>query len=222
MSARWCILNGMTTYVIQGALTYELALKDSPIRQFFDDRLTPGLKEAQAAYRAGIGPLLIPGVPREAADAGTIGTAADWMLRFLVHPNPSLSLAAHGASLCGMLPALQDLAFMLGFRNSGTETFTGPARGSGAELDLLYRACWGLALLTEVYRRGPGIATIGPLGRLPDASARSLLEAAPAAGLEQLASAAGRDGVRAAACPCLPARPVGDRAGLRGIRDHEG
>ena len=76
----------MTRYVIQGPLTYELALKDSPIRQFFDDRLTPGLKDAQAAYRAGIGPLLVPGVPREAADAGTIGTAADWMLRFLVHP----------------------------------------------------------------------------------------------------------------------------------------
>ena len=181
----------MTTYVIQGPLTYELALKDSPIRQFFDDRLTPGLKDAQAAYRADIGPLLIPGVPREAADAGTIGTAADWLLRFLVHPNPSLGLAAQGASLCGMLAALQDLAFMLGFRDSGTETFTGPARGSGAELDLLYRACWGLALLTEVYRRGPGIATIGPLGRLSDASARSLLEAAPAAGLEQLAALRG-------------------------------
>jgi hypothetical protein len=113
------------------------------------------------------------------------------MLRFLVHPNPSLHLAADGASLCGMLPALKDLAFMLGFRDSGTETFTGPARGSGAEPDLLYRACWGLALLTEVYRRGPGIATIGPLGRLPDTSARSLLEAAPTAGLEQLAALRG-------------------------------
>jgi hypothetical protein len=181
----------MTTYAIQGPLTYELALKDSPIRQFFDDRFTPGLKDAQAAYRAEAGPLLIPGVSREAADAGTIGTAADWMLRFLVHPNPSLRLAAHGASLCGMLPAMNDLAFILGFRDSGTETFTGPARGSGAEPDLLYRACWGLALLTEVYRRGPQIATIGPLSRLPDRSARSLLEAAPTAGLEQLVALRG-------------------------------
>jgi hypothetical protein len=221
MSASWCILGGMTTYMIRGPLTYELALKDSPVRQFFDGRLSPGLKDAQAAYRADIGPLLIPGVPREAADAGTIGTAADWMMRFLVRPNPSLRLAAHGASLCGMLPALQDLAFMLGFRDSGTETFTGPARGSGAELDLLYRACWGLALLTEVYRRGPGIATIGPLGRLPDASARSLLEAAPAAGLEQLDALRGVMESRAATCHCLPARPVGDRAGPRRIRDHE-
>src|SRR5260370_5554450 len=107
----------MSRYVIQGPLTYELAQKDSPVRELFDDRRTPGLKDAQAAYRAGAGPLLVPGVPREAADAGTIGTAADWMLRMLVHPNPSLQLAAQGASLCGMLPTLKELAFMLGFRD---------------------------------------------------------------------------------------------------------
>jgi hypothetical protein len=177
--------------MIRGPLTYELSLKDSPIRQFFDDRLTSGLKYAQAEYRAGAGPLLIPGVPREVADAGTIGTAADWMLRFLVHPNPSLRLAAQGASLCGMLPALKELAFKLGFRDSGAETFTGPARGSGVEPDLLHRACWGLALLTEVYRRGPDVAAIAPLGRLADRSARSLLDAAPDAGLDQLAALRG-------------------------------
>ena len=191
MSVCWSIISDMDRYIIQGPLTTELALKGSPIRRFFDDRFTPGLKDVQDAYRAEAGPLLVPGVAREVADAGTIGTATDWMLRFLVHPNPTLHLAAHGASLCGMLPALKDLAFMLGFRDSGTETFTGPARGSGAEPNLLYRACWGLALLTEVYRRGPGIAAIGPLGRLPDASVRSLLEAAPAAGLEQLAALRG-------------------------------
>jgi hypothetical protein len=158
MSAVQCIITVMGSYVIRGPLTYELAQKDSPIRQFFDDRLAPGLKDVQAAYRAAAGPILVPGVPREFADAGTIGTAADWMMRFLLHPNPSLRLAAQGASLCGMLPALKELAFTLGFRDSGTEQFTGPAQGSGAEPDLLYRACWGLALLTEVYRRGPDIA----------------------------------------------------------------
>ena len=151
---------------IRGPLTYELALKDSPIRQFFDDRLNAGLKDAQAAYRAAAGPILIPGVSREAADAGTIGTAADWMMRFLVHPNPSLRLAAQGASLCEMMSALRELAVMLGFRDGGVEEFTGPARGNSVEPDLLYRACWGLALLTEVYRRGPDIAAAGPIGRL--------------------------------------------------------
>jgi len=113
------------------------------------------------------------------------------MMRFLVHPNPSLRLAAQGASLCGMMPGLKELAVLLGFRDGGVEEFTGPARGSGAEPDLLYRACWGLALLTEVYRRGPDIAAIGPIGRLPDGSARSLLDAAPDAGLTQLAALQG-------------------------------
>jgi hypothetical protein len=36
---------------------------------------------------------------------------------------------------------------MLGFRDSGTGQFTGPARGTGTEPGLPYRACWGLALL---------------------------------------------------------------------------
>ena len=159
--------------MIRGPLTYELALKDSPIRQFFDDRLNAGLKDAQAAYRAAAGPILIPGVSREAADAGTIGTAADWMMRFLVHPNPSLRLAAQGASLCEMMSALRELAVMLGFRDGGVEEFTGPARGNSVEPDLLYRACWGLALLTEVYRRGPDIAAAvdrlaGQVGSITD------------------------------------------------------
>ena len=76
---------------------------------------------------AGPGPRRAPRGRRR----GTIGTAADWLLRFLVHQNPSLRLAAQGASLCGMLPALKELAFMLGFRDGGVEEFTGPARGSG-------------------------------------------------------------------------------------------
>jgi hypothetical protein len=87
-----------------------------------------------------------------------------------------------------MLPAWQDLAVMLGFRDSGTGQFAGPARGTGLEPRLLYRACWGLALLTEVYRRGPAIAATGPVGRLPGKSARALLAAVPDAGLQQLAA----------------------------------
>ena len=200
-----CIIGGMSRYVIRGPLTTELALKDSPIRRFFDDRLIPGLKDAQGAYRAAAGPLMVPGVPREAADAGTIGTAADWMMRFLVHPNPSLRLAAQGASLCGMLPALEELALMLGFRDSGAAQFTGPARGSGAEPDLLYRACWGLALLTEVYRRGPAIALTGPIARLPARSARSLLDTAPDAGLQQLTELRGV--MESALLPAIGSRP---------------
>jgi hypothetical protein len=194
----------MSRYVIRGPLTYELAHRDSPVRQFLDDRLAAGLKDVQAAYRAGAGPLLVPGVPREAADPGTTGTAADWVMRFLVHPTPSLRLAGQGAALCGMLPALEELALMLGFGDSGTGRFTGPAHGTGTEPGLLYRACWALALLTEVYRRGPGIAATGPLRRLPRDSAGPLLEAAPDAGLDQLAAL--RPVMESALLPALTAR----------------
>jgi hypothetical protein len=210
MSAGPCIIEVMSRYVIQGPLTYELSCKDSPVRQFFDDRLTAGLKEVQAAYRTAAGPLVVPGVSRELADAGTIGTAVDWLMRFLVYPVPSLGLAARGASLCGMLPALQELAGMLGVRDGGTGEFTGPARGTGAEPGLLYRACWGLALLTEVYRRGRVIAAAGPIGRLRRKSAQSLLEAAPDAGLEQLAAL--RTVIESALLPAL-----GSRGGLWAI-----
>ena len=53
-SAWRCIIGGMSRYSIQGPLTYELAQKDSPIRRFFDDRLAPGLKDVQAAYRRAV------------------------------------------------------------------------------------------------------------------------------------------------------------------------
>lgn len=91
--------------MIQRALTGELSIKDSPVRQFFDDRFSPGLRDVQARYRIGAGPLVVPGVPQSEANPGTIGTAADWLMRFLVCPTPTLQLAAQGASLCGMLPA---------------------------------------------------------------------------------------------------------------------
>jgi hypothetical protein len=210
MSAAQCIISVMSRYLIRGPLTYELAQKDSPIRQFFDDRLTLGLRGVQADYRLDAGPLLVPGVGREAADPGTIGTAADWMMRFLVFPTPSLRLAAQGASLCGLLPALQELASTLGYHDLGGEQFEGPAHSVGMEPGLLYRACWALALLTEVYRGGPAIAAVGPIGRLSRKSARSLLEAAPEAGLEQLA--AFRDVMESALLPA-----IGSRRGLWAI-----
>ncbi len=108
-------------------------------------------------------------------------------MRLLTYSTPTLRLALYGAGLCGMLPAAKELAQLLGYRDGGAAIFTGPANGNDSEPQLLHRACWALALLTEVYRRGPEIAMLGPLGALPDRSARSLLAAAPLAGLDQLA-----------------------------------
>jgi len=175
-------------YVIRRPLTGELDLKNSPVRQFFEARFSPGLRQVQIRYRAGAGPMLVPGVPPAEANAGTIGTAADWLMRFLVHPTPSLDLAAAGAGLCKMLRTLKALAEKLGYSGIGTERFTGPVSGSVIEPEVLHRSCWALALLSEVYRGGPMIAQIGPIGRLPNLSAEALLAAAPQAGLDQLAA----------------------------------
>jgi hypothetical protein len=69
------------------------------------------------------------------------------------------------------------------------ETFAGPLPGSSAPPELLARAAWALALLTEVYRAGPVTLAAGPLGLLPPgtATAADLLGLAPPAGLDQLA-----------------------------------
>jgi hypothetical protein len=42
----------MTKYVIRRALTGELSIKDSPVRTFFDDRFSVGLRDIQAARHA--------------------------------------------------------------------------------------------------------------------------------------------------------------------------
>lgn len=69
------------------------------------------------------------------------------------------------------------------------QTFAGPLPGSAAPPELLARAAWALALLTEVYRAGPMALAAGPLSQLPGrpVTADDLLGLAPPAGLDQLA-----------------------------------
>lgn len=78
-------------------------------------------------FRQAAPPLAVPPVPQAEANPGTVGTAADWMLRFLLHPRPSLAVPRVGAVLCrvedpqpdmetlgmlgrdgGMLPSVRD------------------------------------------------------------------------------------------------------------------
>lgn len=193
---------------IRGPLTAEIADVGSPVRQFLSDRFTSGLRDVQRRYRQGAPPLAVPAVPPAEANPGTVGTAADWLLRFLLHPRPSLKVAAVGAALSGrqpgapttgpdmgMLAALREIAGSLGLGREavdgeGQTDFTGPLRGSGADPEHLARACWVLALLTEVFRRGPMVAALGPLGRFQDRrpSADELLALAPPVALGQLAA----------------------------------
>jgi hypothetical protein len=72
-------------------LTAELEIKDSPVRHFLDERFTSGLRDVQRRYRQANPPLAVHSADRQDANPGTVGTAADWLLRFMSHPRPSLS-----------------------------------------------------------------------------------------------------------------------------------
>jgi hypothetical protein len=153
---------------IRRPLTRELEDAGSPVRQFLDARFTSGLRDAQRRYRESAPPLAVPGVPRADADAGTVGTAADWLLRFLICPQPDLYLVIGGAAAgrkagIDVASALAGIAGALGVPLPArpperVRVFTGPVPGSDADPGLLARSCWALALLTEAFRAGPVIA----------------------------------------------------------------
>lgn len=184
-------------------LTREIDNPRSPLRAFLDDRMTPGLKSVQTRYRTDAP--ATPLVPSGTANTGTIGTAADWLLRFLIHSAPSLYIPMRGAELLSVttagpfdpntivLPAFYALAEELGAPeptlSADVTTFTYPTAGSSVEADLLARACWALALLTEAYRGGPLVALAGPLGRYQGVtlSRDDLLGLAPDDAVDQLA-----------------------------------
>lgn len=196
-------------------LTVELDIKTSPVRRFFDERFTSGLRDVQRRYRQSAPVLVVPGADKQEANPGTVGTAADWLLRFMLHPRPSLALAAAGADLCDtrsrMIDALLEIAGSLGHSsdavmNAEPSEFTGPVGGNEADPGQLASACWALALLTEMFRN-PMAAMLGPLGSLRGhrASASELLGLASPAALAQLA--AFREVFASALLPRLAQRP---------------
>jgi hypothetical protein len=202
--------------VIRGPLTTELADARSPVRRFLDARFGHGLRDVQRRYRQDAPGLVVPTAPREVVNPGTVGGAADWLLRFMLHPAPSLELAITGAGFfgarSGMVTALAQIAGSLGLsgvaatRPAGSG-FDGPRPGNGADPELLARACWALSLLTEVFRVGQVAAASGPLSPFLErpASAAELLALAPPAALDQLAEF--RHVYQTALIPVLALRP---------------
>lgn len=180
-------------------LTAEIANPRSPVRQFLNRRFSTGSREVQRRFREGIPALAVPGLPRTDANPGTVGTAADWLLRFLLHPQPDLHLAMAGAAICEhagvrTIQALAEIATVLGVPlpeapRTGTLLFQGPSAGSTAPPEELHRACWVLALLTEAFRGGLMVVANGPLSqfRSGKVTGAELLGIVPPPGLDQLA-----------------------------------
>jgi hypothetical protein len=110
------------------SLTSHLKDSQSAVRRFFEKRLS-NVTELQRNFRDGAGPLLVPATT---ANAGTVGGATDWLLRFLVHPAPDVHLALAGARSVGerMLAAAADVAFMLGTTVDSYRSAWVPVAGS--------------------------------------------------------------------------------------------
>jgi hypothetical protein len=185
------------------ALTREIDDTSSPVRQFFDEQFSAGLKSMQRRFRQAAPPRAVPSVPQAEANPGTVGGAADWLLRFMVYPDPSVDLAIAGAAHLSprMMMAVAEVAMLLGMTDlpgtlsmgaspvSGSAcTFTGPVAGASLDEELLARGCWALALATEAFRSAQA-AAMGPLAQLQHkpVTADALLALAPPAGLGQLA-----------------------------------
>lgn len=180
---------------IRGPLTYELKDVHSPVRGFIEARFGAGLPALERRYREGAPALVVPG---GSANPGTIGTAADWQLRFQVHNAPHLHLAVMGALLCckgriELLPALAEIAAELGTSlpprdQPLSHSFTGPVGGNQTEPVVLARACWVLAVLAEAYRGGAPVILKGPLAQFAGrrVSGADLLGLASQDGVDQL------------------------------------
>lgn len=81
---------------------------------------------------------------------------------------------------------------MLGYGDSdgsggvGTARFSGPVAGSEADSQLLARACWALALLTDLYRVGPAAGSPAMALASRSITAEKLLDLASPEAVEEL------------------------------------
>ncbi|MFV0372713.1 hypothetical protein, partial [Microbacterium sp.] len=132
--------------------------KASPLRQLLDQKF-PNTRAVQSGYRSSEPILLVEG---GTANAGTLGGAFDYAIRFVLNPMYDADLARSAFRGAPDLIAEIDAVIVA----------AQVATGIG-DRETLYRASWALALLTEVYRVGwmPG-------SPLLDLRAKSQLDAA--------------------------------------------
>jgi hypothetical protein len=158
-------LPAMTTRHITPAyrwrsLTTELGNTKSPVTVFIKQRF-PNVKDTQRQYRNSVAALV---ADSGGSNAGTLGDAFDWAVRFLVHPQPSLELALVGVirRFPQLGAAAIEMAGYLGYEHSsetpnahlGSSRFDGPTVGCTVDEETLLRGCWALGLLTQVFRLG--------------------------------------------------------------------
>jgi hypothetical protein len=155
-------------------LSEALRDKRSPLRRYLDHRFT-NARPIQADFRRGAGTLR---VEAGSADPSLLGAAFDVEVRLLLNPAHTPAVAMLGfAGQRGHLEVIESIVDAAG----------DAVRATAGGVDRLGRACWALALCTDVYRRGlvPGSALdrLVATGRF---GAGELLSLAPADALRQL------------------------------------
>lgn len=179
------------------ALTEALKQSGSPLKVFLSEQF-PNTKDVFKQYKDSVGPLVVPASTESlSAGTGTVGGAFDWLVDFLVYPQPDVHLPAVGARRYGyrMPRALTELAGFLATRPPTTDEpggqdavteFDGPHPATAVDPELLARGCWALSLLTELGRGVP--VERSPLAGLNPAAVtgRDLLGMASSAALDQL------------------------------------
>ncbi|WP_280489891.1 hypothetical protein [Nocardia carnea] len=155
------------------SLTAAIADKNCPLRRHLDQRFG-NPKPVQADYRASSGKLLVDGVT---ASSGTLGAAFDFLLRFTLDPHyvPRPAVIAEPIfSRPEYVAAVEDVAKLAGA--------AAQRRLPAEKLTTVIRACWALALCTELYRN-PFVFPNSPLAdpiRSGAFTASTLLSLAPA------------------------------------------
>ncbi len=162
----------MSDYVYRN-LTSAVKDKNSPLRQYLNRRF-PNTRPLQTAYREQCGALLVDGGD---ANAGTVGAAFDFLVRFALDADHQPLVAVQA-----FLDKPPLLSAIVGVVESAHSAVAGPE-----DVDRLARASWALALCTEVYRVGlmPG----SPLLELLQGqqfNAPALLSLAPEGAMRQL------------------------------------
>jgi len=158
-------------------LTNALKDRDSPLRSYLGTRF-PNTRPLLTQFRDACGELLVDAA---VSASGTVGSAFDFQTRFTLDPGYDPGVAKQAFANYPQLVAAID-----GVRNYARDSVSRVE----ADSESLARACWALALTTEVYRMGvirPGTAIHQLLDR-DTFTTDSLMSVCPPAAVGELAA----------------------------------
>lgn len=135
---------GQHMYITSGLLSKDVKDPKTSIGQYLRSTF-PNIKPLQAEYKTLAGDLAVDSV---GANAGTVGTAVDLIVRLILEPDETpksaLALFPYNATYHQVVNELAGISAHSGDR------------------ELAARASWGLALCVNAYRAGPGFAPLVP------------------------------------------------------------